>query len=119
MTLLHRLASIVRWIAHRKTAEQDLDDELQTFVDMAAADQIREGATPDEARRQAVIQLGGLAQAKDRVRTARHGAWLDQPCSLTSSPTTSPLPPSQRWLSWRSRPSRVLSRHAVRRASIR
>ena len=31
MTLLHRFGSIVRWIARRATAEQDLDDELQSL----------------------------------------------------------------------------------------
>jgi len=78
VTLLHRFGSIVRWIARRATAEQDLDDELQSFVDMAAADQIRDGATPADARRRAVIQLGGVEQTKERVRTARHGAWIDE-----------------------------------------
>jgi len=77
MTLLYRLASIVRWVVQRDRAEADLDDEFQTFVDMAAADQGRDGATPPEARRLAVLQLGGVEQAKERVRTARHGAWLD------------------------------------------
>ena len=77
MTLLHRLASIVRWVSRRRRAEQDLNDELQAFVDMAAADQIRGGVAPAEARRQVVLELGGLEQAKERVRTARHGAWLD------------------------------------------
>jgi hypothetical protein len=77
MTLFHRLGSIVRWIARRERAEQDLNDELQTFVDMAAADEIRDGATPAEAHRRAVLQLGGLEQAKERVRGGRHGAWLD------------------------------------------
>jgi putative ABC transport system permease protein len=77
MTLLHRVTSIVRWIARRDRAERDLNDELQAFVDMAAADHIRDGAPPDEARRQALVQLGGVEQAKERVRTARHGAWID------------------------------------------
>jgi putative ABC transport system permease protein len=77
MTLLHRLRSIVRWIARRESAEQDLNDELQAFVDMAAADKVRAGATPAEARRLAVLQLGGLEQAKERVRSGRHGGWLD------------------------------------------
>ena len=36
MTLLHRLTSIVRWIARRERAEQDLNDELQAFIDIAA-----------------------------------------------------------------------------------
>jgi len=78
MTLLHRLASIVRWIIRRDRAERDLNDELETFVDMAAAESMRDGATPDEARRLAVLHLGGVEQAKERVRTARHGAWLDE-----------------------------------------
>jgi predicted permease len=77
MKLLHRLASVVRWIVDRNRAETDLDDELRTFIDMAAADHIRDGATPAEARRLAVLQLGGMEQAKERVRTARHGGWLD------------------------------------------
>jgi predicted permease len=77
MTLLHRLASIVRWIARRDRAEQDLNDELQVFIDMAAADEVRDGATAAEARRRAALQLGGLEQAKERVRDGRHGAWLD------------------------------------------
>jgi putative ABC transport system permease protein len=77
MTLLHRLASIVRWIARRDRAEQDLHDELQVFIDMAAADEVRDGATAAEARRRAALQLGGLEQAKARVRDGRHGAWFD------------------------------------------
>ncbi len=78
MTLLHRLASIVRGIVKRDRAERDLHDELQAFVDMAAADQMRDGVAPDEARRRAVLQLGGVEQAKERVRTSRHGWWLDE-----------------------------------------
>jgi predicted permease len=75
--LLHRLASVMRWMFNRNRVEADLDDELQTFVDMAAADHVRDGATADEARRLAVLQVGGVEQAKERVRTTRPGAWLD------------------------------------------
>ena len=78
MTLLHRLASVVRWIVGRNRAERDLHDELEVFVDMAAADSMREGVAPDEARRRAVLQLGGVEQVKERVRTGRHGGWLGE-----------------------------------------
>ena len=77
MTLLHRLRSIVFWIARRDSAEQDLNDELQAFVDMAAADKVRAGVTPAEAHRLAVLELGGLEQVKEGVRSGRHGGWLD------------------------------------------
>jgi len=77
MTVLHRLASIVRWIARRDRAEQDLNDELPVFMDMADDDEVRDGAKAAEARRRAALQLGGLEQAKERVRRGRYGAWLD------------------------------------------
>src|SRR5262245_24032363 len=78
MNLLPRPSGVGRWVAHRNKGEQDLNDELQAFIEMAAADELRAGATPAEARRAAVLHLGGLEQAKERVRTARHGAWLDE-----------------------------------------
>jgi putative ABC transport system permease protein len=77
MRLLHRLVSVVRWITRRDIAEKDLNDELQAFIDMAAADEARNGMTEAEARRRAALRLGGLEQAKERVRGGRHGAWLD------------------------------------------
>jgi putative ABC transport system permease protein len=77
MTFLHRLASIVRGIFRPNQAERDLNDELHAFVDMAADDEIRDGATPAEARRRAALQLGGLEQTKELVRSRRHGAWLE------------------------------------------
>ena len=77
MTLLHRLVSIVRGMFRRNQAERDLNDELEAFVHMATADQVQSGAGLAEARRRALIHLGGMEQVKERVRTARHGAWLD------------------------------------------
>ena len=77
MTLLHRLRSIALWILRRERAEQDLNDELQAFVDMAAADKVRAGVTPAEAHRLAMLELGGLEQVKERVRSGRHGGWID------------------------------------------
>ena len=78
MTLLHRFASVLRWIFYRHSVEQDLDDELKSFVEMAAADGMRAGATDVEARRSAVLELGGLEQVKEGIRSTRHGAWLDE-----------------------------------------
>jgi len=73
----HRLRSILSWILRRGRAELRLDEEMRTFVDLSAADKIRDGIPPAEARRLAVLELGGVEQAKERVRTARHGALLD------------------------------------------
>jgi len=78
MTLLHRVASIARWLTHRDQAERELDDEMQAFVELSAADKVRQGVPPEQARRLAVLELGGVEQAKERVRTSRHGAWLGE-----------------------------------------
>jgi predicted permease len=78
MTHLHRLASVVRWMVRRDRAEKELDDELQAFVDLSTAEKLRDGVPPAEARRLATLELGGIEQAKERVRTYRHGAWLDE-----------------------------------------
>ena len=52
--ILHRLASVVREVVNRRRAEADLHEELRAFVDMAAADAIREGATASRGAAQAV-----------------------------------------------------------------
>jgi len=77
MTLLYRLASMAKWIVGRERAEQRLDDEMRAYLDLSAADKVRDGVPAAEARRLAVIELGGVEQAKERVRAARHGAVLD------------------------------------------
>src|SRR3989442_12842082 len=78
MTLLHRLVSVVRGLFNRKEAEQDLDSERRSCYDRPAAEKNRDGIPPPEARRLAILELGGIEQAKERVRTYRHGALLDE-----------------------------------------
>lgn len=77
MKFLHRLASALRWTVAREKVEAEMDDELRTFIEMAAADHVRSGAGPAEARRLAALQLGGVEQAKEHVRSVRSGAWLE------------------------------------------
>jgi putative ABC transport system permease protein len=77
MKLLHRLASVMSWILRRDRAESQLDDEVRSFVEMSTAERIRDGIPAAEARRLALLELGGVEQVKERVRTGRHGALLD------------------------------------------
>jgi predicted permease len=77
MTVLRRLASIASWILRRDRIEQQLDDEIRSFVEMSTADRIREGISPTEARRLALAEIGGVESMKEIVRAGRHGALLD------------------------------------------
>ena len=45
---------------------------------MHIADNIRAGMTPEEARRHALIALGGVEQTKERYRERRRTRWLDE-----------------------------------------
>ncbi len=78
MMILHRLAAMAAWVWRRDRAEQQLDAELQTYVEMSAAAKVRDGVPPDEARRQARLELGGVEQVKEQVRRGRHGGLLDE-----------------------------------------
>ncbi|HEY2405227.1 MAG TPA: ABC transporter permease [Polyangiaceae bacterium] len=77
MTVLRRLASIASWILRRDRIEQQLDDDIRSFVEMSTADRIREGIPPTEARRLALAEIGGVESMKEIVRAGRHGALLD------------------------------------------
>ena len=55
----------------RDKQRPELDEELATHLAMAVEDNLRRGMEPSEAERQAKIRLGGLEQAKERVREQR------------------------------------------------
>jgi predicted permease len=69
---------MVDWLLRRDRAEQRLDDELHAYLEISAAEKMRDGLPAGEARRLARLELGGLEQAKERVRTYRHGGGLDE-----------------------------------------
>jgi predicted permease len=48
--------------------EDELAEELQSHLAMHVADNVRAGMPPDEARRQAVLKLGGVMQVRERYR---------------------------------------------------
>ena len=61
----------------RKKMEEELDRELRFHLDRHAADLMARGYTPEEARRQARIALGGPEQVKEECRDARGTRWLE------------------------------------------
>jgi predicted permease len=52
----------------RRRRERDFDDELRSHVDLHVEDGIRAGLAPEEARRRALVMLGGLQQARETYR---------------------------------------------------
>src|SRR5262245_36069900 len=64
---LLRIAGLVRPGA----GEQDFADELESHIALHTDDNIRAGMTPDEARRQALAQVGGVTGIREAHRDRR------------------------------------------------
>jgi hypothetical protein len=57
--------------------EQDLDAELRYHVDRLTEQNAARGMSPSEARRQAVLTVGGIEGTKQECRDARRGRALE------------------------------------------
>src|SRR4029453_15439578 len=62
-----KLQSIVRGPA----LDRDLDDELRDHLDQDVAARVARGQTAAEARRAALLAMGGLTQRREECRDAR------------------------------------------------
>jgi hypothetical protein len=70
-----KLLNLFRW--RRDRLERDLDRELRYHMDRRVGDLIKDGLSEAEARRQASLELGGVAQVQEAVRDAWIWRWLD------------------------------------------
>ena len=61
----------LRTVFRRAQLDRELDDELASHLDMHIADNLRLGMSPADARRDALIRLGGIEQTKEKYRTRR------------------------------------------------
>ena len=48
-----------------KRSEQDLDAEVRAYMDALVDEKMRAGVTPEEAKRHARIEAGGIEQVKE------------------------------------------------------
>jgi putative ABC transport system permease protein len=67
----------VRRAFHKSQAERSLDKELQFHLDRQIADYVATGMAPEEARRRAKLEFGGLERIKEEVRDTRWDTHLD------------------------------------------
>ena len=65
------------WVADRNR-DRDLGDELECVVEMHIDEYVRDGMTQDEARRRALIEMGGVEQVRQATRDGRGFPWLEE-----------------------------------------
>src|SRR6202047_782666 len=77
MTIFAWLKNSTRNLFRKQRADRDLDDEVRGYVEILAQEKMRAGMNPEDARRAARIEAGGVEQMKESVRDIRAGIWLD------------------------------------------
>jgi predicted permease len=73
----NRIVSLFRNLVRKQAVERALDDELESSVEILTEEKMKEGLSHSEARRLALIELGGVEQVKEEVRTIRAGRFLE------------------------------------------
>lgn len=77
MKMLRALWRRLRGLPRLDRMDEDFAAELQSHVTMHVEDGIRAGLSADEARRQALIKLGGLEQTRQAYRERATLVWLE------------------------------------------
>jgi predicted permease len=77
MNALRSFLSRFLGLFRKDDRDADLAAELESHLAFHIDDNLRAGMSPAEARRQALLKLGGLDQAKESYRDRRGFPWLD------------------------------------------
>ena len=73
-TLLNRCATLFRG----KKLDADLDEELCAHIDLAIAENVKSGMSPEQARFNALRAFGGVSQTRESYRSQRGLPWLEE-----------------------------------------
>jgi predicted permease len=77
LSRLRRLVARALSLLHVRRLDRELDDEIQTHIDLATGRYVTEGMAPDEARLKALRDFGGVAHTKEVYRELRGASFLD------------------------------------------
>jgi len=71
MKTLRTVYTRLRNLFHKNDLDRELSAELTAHLELNIADDLRSGMPPEEARRHALLKLGGLEQTKESIRDHR------------------------------------------------
>ncbi|HEY9232918.1 MAG TPA: ABC transporter permease [Blastocatellia bacterium] len=77
MRLWPRLSSFWRNLFRKERVERELSEEVAAYLELLIEAKLDQGIKPAEARRQALIEIGGIEQVKESVREVRMGHYLE------------------------------------------
>ena len=70
MSLLRNMASGLRSLLRKEQVSRELDEELKSFLEMAAEEKMKEGMSREDALRAVRLEKGSLEVTKEVVRSA-------------------------------------------------
>ena len=68
MSLRSQVVGFMEALLRKKHVEEELDQEFQSYLEMATEQKVRAGMPLEEAKRSARIEFGGVDQVKEGVR---------------------------------------------------
>lgn len=77
MTRLRILLSRLRALGRSRQSDRDIDDEISSHLAEATEEYLRQGLSPEEARRAARRSFGGVTQTKEVYQQVRSFMWLE------------------------------------------
>ena len=74
---LYTIPLRVRSLFRRGRVDAELDEELRDHIERQTEENLARGMNPEEARRSALIAMGGVEQRKQQCRDERGVHWID------------------------------------------
>jgi len=72
-----RILSLFRNLFRKRDIEQAVDDELRSTLETLTQEKIEQGLSQATARREALIEIGGIEQVKQGIRQVRAGHYVE------------------------------------------
>jgi len=69
--------SLLNWLLHRRQREEELDEEVQVHLRMAAEEHVEQGETAEQARTSAIREFGNATLVKEVTRDMWRFRWLE------------------------------------------
>src|SRR3954470_1664341 len=73
MKLFSKSGSLLRNTTRRDQVDRELTEEMGAYVELLTEKKMKEGMNEKEARRAAMVEVGGIEQVKEEVRAGRTG----------------------------------------------
>src|ERR1700735_1177052 len=80
MSLLRSIAGGLRSLFRKEQVSQELDEELNGFLELAAEEKMKQGMSRNDALRAVRLERGSLEVTKEVVRSAGWGGFVETCC---------------------------------------